>query len=214
VRPPPTPDRGPAQRRPLAGVGGFRFVADPQLTADQTAVFWCPEALPTVVPLAATHVAAAHPLDVRALGDVSAERVGADGRHVIVRTTDGDLRLWLADPADRPLAVVLPLDDDLPTRAAAALRLWAHKMGQGVGAESESRPLTRQRQGRLMLTVRALDGHLDRASYREIAQALFGSDRVEREAWKTSSLRDRTIRLVRNGVALMRSGYRKLLRGR
>ena len=199
----------------MSGVGGFRFAVDPQLTANQAAVFWSPEALPAVVPLAATHVAAAHPLDIRALGEVLSERVGADGRHLIVRSTDGDeLRLLVSDPSDRPLAVVLPLGDDLPTRAAAALRLWAHLVGQGGAAEPELQSLTRQRRDRLLLIVRALDGHLDRASYREIAEALFGTDRIEREAWKTSSLRDRTIRLVRNGVALMRAGYRKLLRGR
>lgn len=199
----------------MAGVGGFRFAVDPQLTADQTAVFWRPEALPTVVPLATAPFTTTHPLDTRALGDVFAERVGADARHVIVRSTGGDdLRLWLADPADQPLAVVLPLDDDLPMRAAAAVQLWARLMGQGAVAEPDSMSLTRQRRDRLMLTLRALDGHLDRASYREIAQALFGNDWVEREAWKTSSLRDRTIRLVKNGAALMRAGYRKLLRGR
>jgi len=42
---------------------------------------------------------------------------------------------------------------------------------------------------------------------------MFGTRRIERETWKTSSLRDRTIRLVRGGVDLMRAGYRKLLRG-
>jgi hypothetical protein len=62
--------------------------------------------------------------------------------------------------------------------------------------------------------LRALDGHLTDASYREIAQALFGAQRVQREAWKTSSLRDQTIRLVKGGVDLVRAGYRKLLRGR
>ena len=201
----------------MAGVGGFRFAVDPQLTADQTAVFWRSEALPTVVPLAAAPFDVAHPLDIRAFGEVLAERAGADGRHLIVRGTNGDLRLWLADaalPADRPVAAVLPLDDDLPVRAATALRLWTQIVGQGAGAEPDPLPLTRQRRDRLMLTVRALDGHLDRASYREIAEALFGAHRVEREAWKTSSLRDRTIRLVKNGEALMRAGYRKLLRGR
>ena len=45
------------------------------------------------------------------------------------------------------------------------------------------------------------------------AEVLFGARRLEREAWKTSSLRDRTIRLVKGGLALMRTGYRKLLRG-
>ena len=198
----------------MAGVGGFRFAVDPQLTANQVAVFWRPEVLPTVIPLAAARFADARPLDIDTLGDVLAERAGADGRHIIVRSTDGDLHLLLTEPADQPLAVVLPLDDDLPIRTAAALRLWAHMVGQGASAEPEPQSLTRQRRDRLLLTVRALDGHLDRASYRDIAEALFGADRIEREAWKTSSLRDRTIRLVRNGVALMRAGYRKLLRGR
>src|SRR5262249_1112905 len=73
--------------------------------------------------------------------------------------------------------------------------------------------LTRQRRDRLVLMLRALDGHLCDASYREIAEGLFGAARVEREAWKTSSLRDRTIRLVKSGVSLMRAGYRRLLRG-
>jgi hypothetical protein len=62
--------------------------------------------------------------------------------------------------------------------------------------------------------LRALDGHLAEASYREIARVLFGVRRLERDAWKTSSLRDQTIRLVKGGVALMRAGYRRLLRGR
>jgi hypothetical protein len=55
---------------------------------------------------------------------------------------------------------------------------------------------------------------LAEASYREIAEVLFGTRRLEREAWKTSSVRDRTIRLVKGGRALIRAGYRKLLRGR
>jgi hypothetical protein len=126
---------------------------------------------------------------------------------------DGNLRLLLAGPADHPLAAILPLDDDLPIRATAALRLWA-RMAERPNQQEEPLPLTRQRRDRLVLMVRALDGHLAEASYREIAEALFSTRRIERETWKTSSLRDRTIRLVKGGVDLMRTGYRKLLRGR
>lgn len=43
------------------------------------------------------------------LGGVIVGRVGADGRHVIVRLDSGDLRLLLLGPADRPLSAVLPL---------------------------------------------------------------------------------------------------------
>jgi hypothetical protein len=61
--------------------------------------------------------------------------------------------------------------------------------------------------------LRALDGHLDQASYREIADALFGAEAVARYAWKTSSIRGQTIRLVKDGVRMMKAGYRRLLAG-
>ena len=44
------------------------------------------------------------------------------------------------------------------------------------------------------------------------AETLFGAAAVEREPWKTSSVRGVTIRLVSTGKALMRGGYLKLLR--
>jgi hypothetical protein len=132
---------------------------------------------------------------------------------VIVRNEVGELRLWLrGDPSNKPLAVVMPLDDTLPIRADAALRLWVRLVGRASDHSREPRALTRQRGDRLVLMLRALDGHLAEASYREVAEALFGIRRLEREAWKTSSLRDRTIRLVKGGLAHMRAGYRKLLR--
>jgi Uncharacterized conserved protein (DUF2285) len=66
--------------------------------------------------------------------------------------------------------------------------------------------------GRLMLALRALDGHLAGESYRTIAQGLFGERRVPSGAsWKTHDLRDRTIRLVHTGLHLMRGGYLELL---
>lgn len=134
---------------------------------------------------------------------------------MIIHGAGGKFRLWLRDAApNQPLAVIMPLDDDLPTRAEAALRLWARIEGRGADHGREPLALTRQRRDRLILILRALDGHLAEASYREIAEVLFGADRVEREAWKTSSLRDRTIRLVKGGLTLMQAGYRKLLRGR
>lgn len=60
--------------------------------------------------------------------------------------------------------------------------------------------------------LRALDGHLGGASYRQIAERLFGKARVAADPWKTASIRDATIRLVRGGVALMRGGYHKFLK--
>ena len=200
---------------PLSGVGGLPFAVDPQLSADQATVFWRANVLPTVVPLAPAPAsfAGARPIDFAELGDLK-ERAGPDGRHVIIRTDSGELRVWVPDDRGaQPLAFALPLDDDLPIRVKAALRLWARTVHLAGDPGPPPLALTRQRHDRLMLMLRALDSHLADASYREIADALFGARRLERELWKTSSLRDTTIRLVRGGLALMRVGYRKLLRG-
>jgi hypothetical protein len=180
-------------------------------------VFWRPEVLPTVVLLAPApeSFSTAWAFDIAPLGNITAEQSGPDARHLIIRNQHGDLRLWLHRRAqNRPLAIVLPLDDDLPIRARTALQFWIRVKSRAPGRTEEPLSLTQQQRDRLVLMVRALDGHLSAASYREIAEGLFGARRVQHEAWKTSSLRDRTIRLVRNSIAFMRAGYRKLLRGR
>lgn len=214
---PPTLAQGALRAKPSSSVGGCRFAADPRLGADQAAVFWRPEVLPTVVLLqpAPETFSAAWVFDVAQLGSITAEQAGPDARHLIIRNQDGDLRLLLHRRAqDRPLAIVLPLDDDLPIRARMALQFWVRVKSRAPGRTEEPLALTRQQRDRLVLMLRALDGHLSDASYREIAEGLFGARRVQHQAWKTSSLRDRTIRLVRSSIAVMRAGYRKLLHGR
>jgi hypothetical protein len=214
---PPTLALGALRVKPSSSVGGCHFAADPRLGANQAAVFWRPDVLPTVVLLepAPESFSTAWILDVAQLGNTTAEQSGPDARHLIVHNKDGDVRLWLRRSfQNKPLAVVLPLDDDLPIRAQTALQFWLRVTSRAPGGTREPLALTRQRRDRLVLMLRALDGHLSDASYREVAENLFGGRRVEHEAWKTSSLRDRTIRLVRSSIALMRAGYRKLLRGR
>ena len=60
--------------------------------------------------------------------------------------------------------------------------------------------------------IRAIDGWLAGHSYRDIAEVLFGEERVLTRSWKDHDLRSLTIRLVKNGTAMMRGGYRALLR--
>jgi hypothetical protein len=69
-----------------------------------------------------------------------------------------------------------------------------------------------QRRRRLALALRALDARMDGSTYREIAEVLFAGRQIPERAWKTHDLRNRTIRLVQTGFALMRGGYRALLR--
>jgi hypothetical protein len=110
-----------------------------------------------------------------------------------------------------PVAAVIPFDADFAVRADAARRLWRIVMGRPHSRPPER--LTRQRRHRLSLTLRVLDGRLAGESYRAIAQSLFGRTRIPAGAgWKTHELRDRTIRLARVGLELMRGGYLDLLR--
>ena len=107
-------------------------------------------------------------------------------------------------------AVELPLDRDFEFRAHAARRLW-----RGLNGRPPGPPLhvfSTHRRRRLALALRALDARVDGGTYREIAEVLFGATRIPDRAWKTHDLRNRTVRLVQNGFALMRGGYRALLR--
>ncbi|WP_454651281.1 DUF2285 domain-containing protein [Bradyrhizobium liaoningense] len=107
-------------------------------------------------------------------------------------------------------AAELPFDGDFDARAYAARRLWRAMNGRAPGPAFHQ--LSKHRRERLSAAIRALDGHSAGGSYRVIAEALFGKKRVPDRAWKTHDLRNRTIRLVHAGLALMRGGYRKILR--
>jgi hypothetical protein len=137
----------------------------------------------------------------------------ADGQHWLVEDRGATLPVVLIDGADAatPAAVVLPLDDSIGTRVEATLRLLRTMTSRARGRPPND--LTPQQRTRLGLALRGLDGWLAGCSYRVIAQALFDQTRVPSGPdWKTHDLRDRTIRLCRRGIGLMRGGYLDLLR--
>ena len=137
--------------------------------------------------------------------------VASDGVYFVVRHEAGRITAVMVGgaAAANPLAALIPLDASFPARSASALRL-CRMLSQGEFQRAPD-PLTPQRRQRLRIALRALDGRLAKASYRELAQVLFGGPR-DADSWKTHELRDRTIRLVRIGFDLMRGGYRALLR--
>lgn len=122
-----------------------------------------------------------------------------------------DLRVLISgDPAPNGmLAALVILDRHGAERLDAVARLI--RTSSTVPPDAR---LTRQRRCRLRQILRALDGHGTGAAYRAIAEALFGLRRIAAFPWKTCPLRDTTIRLVRDGLALLRGGYRRLLRRR
>ena len=106
-------------------------------------------------------------------------------------------------------AVELRLDGNFDIRLRAARRFLSAIEGRRLGTPPIALP--RQRRQRFILTIRALDAWLQGNSYREIAEGLFGKERVIGRSWKANDLRSRIIRLVQNGLSLMRGGYRALL---
>jgi len=174
-------------------------------------VFWTLEADLATVLLASSPLTAGAPVGALAAVDDDRSRSDALGRRVVLGDGVSAIHLALLGLAglDQPLAAVIPLDADLPVRLAAAARLWR---GLQAGASAAGDPLTTQRRRRLKQMLRAVDGRASGAAHREIAQALFGEARVAAEVWKTSALRDATMRLVRDGLAMVRGRYRTLLR--
>ena len=137
----------------------------------------------------------------------------ADGVHILLREDTVTHRLWVegAPEPGVPLVAEILLDRTAELRIPATLRFWRHiGMGQ-PGATPLLPPHQRQQ---LIRKLRALDGRLSGASYRAITEAFHGPLDLKGDDWKTAPVRQATIRLVREGLILMKSGYRKLLASR
>jgi hypothetical protein len=141
-------------------------------------------------------------------------RAASDGWYVVLQLGGATHRLWLTAEPVKPVTygVNLLLDDAFETRARAAERLWRAFNNLPLGPALD-RLTPKQRAGHVT-TLRALDGRLDGASYRAIAEVLFGAALIPERGWKTHDLRSRTIRLVNLGLRMMLGGYRDLLRPR
>jgi hypothetical protein len=181
--------------------------------ADRQPIFWRPELDAATVLLTTCptdHAATAISFNPDAWPGETLIRSAEDGVYVLVQDGRVEHRAWLPSlPAvGARLAALLPLNPGAPFRAEAASRFWRH-------LESSRAVPVRRRPGRriarLAAALRALDGRLAGASYRGIAEVMFGGERLQHEPWKTASVRDATIRLVRHGIGLMRGGYRTLL---
>jgi hypothetical protein len=176
-------------------------------------VFWAPEADPGTVILAS--VAALPAIEDSPSADLANDtaRVGPDGLSILHGRGPASVRLLLATGTSpgTPIVAILPLGRDGLDRIDAVTRLWRAINNRPVPPDSR---LTSQQRRRLRRMLQAVDGHTEGATYREIATAIFGAARIEEAPWKTSALRDTTIDLVKDGLALVAGGYRTLLRRR
>jgi Uncharacterized conserved protein (DUF2285) len=144
-------------------------------------------------------------LPPRLLGPIPA----ADGAEHLVEHRGAVFRVHIDATGTDPPAGIIPLDQLFEIRVGAAIRLCRGLSGRIPGPDPGA--LSKPRRDRLILALRALDGRHEDATYREIAEVLFGTAGVSERGWKSHDLRDRTIRLVRFGLGMMQGGYRRLL---
>lgn len=194
--------------------GGFRFAKSPDKTVLDEPIHWEPTAdrSKIILETAETGFKLDEPgfLDSQTFRS-GITRQGADGLHVILGEGAKKVHLLLQGPhrSQSHLSIVIPLDHGARARHRATRRLLNFLEGKDIGADSR---LTPQKRLRLKSMLRTVDGRSDGASYREIAESLFGARRVASEPWKTSPLRDTTTRLLRDGLAMVAGGYLDLLR--
>lgn len=144
--------------------------------------------------------------------DLPSQAEAEEGRYGAFGTDSSVPFLNMAGRMDTgSMAIVLPLDYDLPGRIEAIQRFWQMLKARPVQRDTRMTPYQRQR---FRLMMQAADGRAAGASYREIGIALYGERRVLGEPWKTSPLRAAVIALARNASALIDGGYLSPLRHR
>lgn len=206
------------QRCHVAERFGLHFIPDPALSAFEAAPFWLPEMM------SATFDAA-----------IENDTSGMNGaRHLKWDDLPGE-KFFLVAPGRRDkllalspgYAAQLALDGSgapIPHSAFFSLRLGAdHLAAESLrlleefgrvcrGLAARGRSPRGASPEKLRDALIALDGELAGVARRQIAEAIFGTD-VVKDDWESgiNSYKQRTKRLVDKGLALMKSGYRRLL---
>ncbi|MGH7094785.1 MAG: DUF2285 domain-containing protein, partial [Stellaceae bacterium] len=167
------------QPRNSLGAGGCDF-ANAADTTPASRVLWTAQTLPSVTALTDVPANLAIPDLELSPNPLPSASSGAFVEHIIERG-GAILRVESSATDAGALAVVLPLDRLFDIRAAAALRLWRGLMGRKPGPAPGT--LTAQTVNRLILGLRALDGHQSGAGHREIATVLLNASGVSKRDW-------------------------------
>ena len=190
---------------------GLQYLVDPTESALGKPVYWSPKADPAVLVITRTpdlfepkmQLDIPVTLTQKSVGGFSAVSVFDDCMFNVIFTA--------RSKPTYPCTVLLPIDDDCPSRIETLTRFWRALHGRTVPADTR---LTSHQRRRIRLMLQAFDGRDNNASYREIADAIYGASRVAADSWKTSALRDSTIALVKDGMAMVEGDYRQLLKHR
>ncbi len=109
----------------------------------------------------------------------------------------------------RPLGATVLLDELTPDRLDAVARFSAALRGQAPPPDPRITPQRHQRTRRML---RVFDAQTCGSTYRDIAIGLFPDHATTPAEWVGTPIRETTIRLARDGRALVCGGYRALRR--
>ena len=134
------------------------------------------------------------------------------GLHILETLRSGERihivrSVGVADSED--LAALIPLDRSGFGRLEAVLRLLGSLYDRAIPSDAR---ITRQQRLRAKRMLRAFDGRRAGASQKSIASVIFRLAPMGRDEWQTAPARFATQSLIRDGLAMVEGGYRKLLR--
>ena len=204
-------ERGSRGRAETAKQWGLQFLVDPIESTLDKPVYWLPKADPAALVITRTP-------------DLFEPKIQLDIPVLLTQKSAGGLNAVSAfddcmfnvvftarsKPTD-PCTALLPIDEDCLSRIETLTRFWRALHGRIVPADTR---LTSQQRRRIRLMLQAFDGRANDATYREIADAIYGASRVAADAWKTSALRDSMIALVKDSKAMVEGEYLQLLKHR
>ncbi|MCC1493546.1 DUF2285 domain-containing protein [Cognatishimia sp. F0-27] len=131
--------------------------------------------------------------------------------HLLDASGKHRLQILQSDPDADALVAIVPLDQDGFARLDAVFRLLAQLHGRLL---PDDKRLTRQKRLRAKRMLQAYDGHMARASQREIAEVVFRLSRVSRDEWQSAPERFAVMALLRDARKMVEGGYCTLLRSR
>jgi hypothetical protein len=193
--------------------GGCDFAHDPGLTANDGAVFWAPRLYPNAIALKPVTEPEGPFSMLFDLGGVSGLvfRAAEDGWHAVWTDAGIAHQIWLRDapPSETALyeAAVL-YDACMELRAHAARRFWRALVDRPPGRDFRVMPIQLRRSH--VLALRVVDARNDGASYRTIAEVLFGFIGSKMD-WENDWRKNKVRRALALGRSMVQGGYRSLL---
>ena len=194
----------------MRDTGGYKSLADPNLTGPNIPIFWRPEDCASVIILSGkskdTFGYAIRMADLqRHLSHEDLE----NGQHFLFHKHNLNIQIYIPERIDENefLQAIIPLDRFMLRRLAATEEFLRVISGKQIA----KKPKPSLTMFRLHKALQALDAMAAKASQRGIAELFYGKQRIREEHWKTSSIRQSILRLCRLGQKMVDGGYAELL---